>query len=155
MSDAADPENGEKNLADPQQVRSVHEVLPNLDELPESVLARIVRGDGRRRAFGTPRNPRMPTIQEFNPRIEGIRAGDLALTITGRRHGIFTEQAERVGRMSHEELMGIRPEDPVSAFRSTGGLSLTGGHHRIAEIINRVQTGQLSPDTIIRILVHD
>jgi hypothetical protein len=97
----------------------------------------------------------MPTVQEFNPSIEGIRAGDLPAMITGRRHGIFREQAESVSRMSNEELIRFRLEDPISAVRLKDGWSLTGGHHRVAEIITRVRAEQLSPDTIARILVHD
>jgi hypothetical protein len=155
MSDAEDPGNGGEKSADPRKVESVHEGLPNLHELPGQVLARIVRGDAKGRAFGSPRNPRMPTIQEFNPRIEEIRAGNLAGTITGRRHGIFPEQARSISQMSNEELIRFRSEDPTSAIESKGGLSLTGGHHRTSEIINRVQSGRLLPDTIVRILVHD
>lgn len=68
--------------------------------LPEDVLYRIVRGDAKGRAFGTPRNPRAPTLEEFNPRIVDVRVGDLAETIVGRRHGIFPEQAERVGQLA-------------------------------------------------------
>jgi hypothetical protein len=34
-------------------------------------------------------------------------------------------------------------------------LSLTGGHHRTAEIISRVNAGTLDPNTPVRILVHD
>jgi hypothetical protein len=72
-------------------------------DLPEQVLFRIVRGDARRRAFGTPRNPRAPTIVEFNPRFTEIRADDLATTIVSRRHGIFADQALRVSQLSHSE----------------------------------------------------
>jgi hypothetical protein len=97
----------------------------------------------------------MPTIDEFNPRIQEVRAGDLAEIITARRHGIFPEQAERVGQLSNEELIRLRLEDPISAVQHQGGLSLTGGHHRTQAIIDRVQAGQLDPNTIIRILVHD
>jgi hypothetical protein len=125
------------------------------EELPEHVLFRIVRGDAKGRAFGTPRNPRAPTLEEFNPRIEQVRAGDLAAMIVGRRHGIFPEQAQRVGQLSNEELIRFRVEDPISATPVQNGLSLTGGHHRTNEIIQRVLTGHLDPSTIIRILIHD
>lgn len=123
--------------------------------LPEDVLFRIVRRDAKGRAFGTPRNPRAPTIEEFNPRIAEIRAGDLAEKIVGRRHGIFSEQAQWIAQLSHEELVSFRVEDPISATQTSSGLSLTGGHHRTIEIIQRVQTGQMDPDVIVRILVHD
>ena len=73
-------------------------------------------------------------------------------------HPIFhitPEQAERVAQLSNEDLIRFRPEDPISGVESEGGLSLTGGIHRTAEIVNRVKAGQLSPDTTIGILVHD
>jgi hypothetical protein len=155
MCETGDLGSSEERVAVPPEVESGGEGRPDLTQLPDRVLARIVRGDAKGRAFGTPRNPRMPTIQELNPNLEGFRAGDLAEMITGRRHGIFTEQAESVSQMSHEEVIRFRLEDPISAVRSKGGWSLTGGHHRIAEIIKRVQSGQFSPDTIVRILVHD
>jgi hypothetical protein len=124
-------------------------------QLPEYVLFRIARGDARGRAFGTPRNPRAPTLEEFNPRFAEVRAGDLAETIVGRKHGIFPEQAQRVGQLGQEDLIRFRVEDPISATPAQNGLSLTGGHHRTSEIIQRVQADQLDPNTIIRILLHD
>ncbi len=57
--------------------------------------------------------------------------------------------------MNNEELIRFRLDDPISAVEAGGGLSLTGGHHRTSEIIGRVRSGRLAPDTIIRILVHD
>lgn len=124
-------------------------------QLPEKVLFRIARGDAKGRAFGTPRNPRVPTLEEFNPRIEEVPAGDLAKMIVGRRHGIFPEQAQRVSQLGNEELVCFRIEDPISATQAPNGLSLTGGHHRMSEIIQRVHAGLLDPNTIIRILLHD
>jgi hypothetical protein len=124
-------------------------------QLPENVLFRIARGDSKGRAFGTPRNPRAPTLEEFNPRMVEVRAGELAETIVGRRHGIFPEQAQRMGQLSNEELVRFRVEDPISGTQAPNGLSLTGGHHRTNEIIQGVQAGQLDPNTIIRILLHD
>jgi hypothetical protein len=124
-------------------------------QLPENVLYRMARGDSKGRTFGTPRNPRAPTIEEFNPRIAEVRAGDLAATIVGRKHGIFLEQALWVSQLSHEELIRFRIEDPISATQARTGLSLTGGHHRTNEIIQRVLAGQCPQDTIIRILLHD
>ncbi len=126
-----------------------------VQQLHENVRFRIVRGDAKGRAFGTPRNPRTPTVEEFNPRIRDIRAGDLAVSIVGRRHGILPEQAQWVCQLSHDDLIRFRLEDPISATQVEAGLSLTGGHHRTHEIIQRVQSGQLSPDTLIRVLIHD
>lgn len=124
-------------------------------QLPEDVLFRIARGDAKGRAFGTPRNPRAPTAEEFNPRIAEVRAGDLEATIVGRRHGISPEQAQRISQLSGEELIRFRCQDPISATQVEGGLSLTGGHHRTNEILLRVQAGQLDPNTMIGILLHD
>jgi hypothetical protein len=84
-----------------------------------------------------------------------VRTGELAETIVGRRHGILPEQAQRIGQLTNEELIRFRIEDPISATQAANGLSLTGGHHRTNEIIQRVQVGQLDPNTIIRILLHD
>lgn len=124
-------------------------------ELPESVRLRIMRGDAKGRAFGHPRNPREPTAEEFNPRIGEVRAGDLAVTIVARKHGIVPEQAERVRQLGHDDLIRFHLDDPISAVEAGGGLSLTGGHHRTNEISQRVQAGTMDPNTIIRVLLHD
>jgi hypothetical protein len=104
-------------------------------QLPEKVLFRIARGDAKGRTFGTPRNPRAPTLEEFNPRMVEVRIGELAETIVGRRHGILPEQAQRISRLTNEELIRFRIEDPISSTQEANGLSLTGGHHRTSEII--------------------
>lgn len=126
-----------------------------LDQLPEHVLFRIERGDASGKAFGTPRNPRVPTLAEFNPRFVDVPAGDLLRTIVKRKHGTYPSQKERVSRMTNQELIEYRREDPISASAIDGGWSLTGGHHRTVEISERVGNGQLSADTIVRILLHD
>jgi len=135
------------------------EVVAQLTTLPEEqlnpLLARVVRGDHKGRPFGSQAVPRMPTIEEFNPRILEIKAGDLAQSIKGRKHGIFPDQAERIGKLGNEDLIRFRIEDPMSAAGGKGNLSLTGGHHRTAEIIRRVEAKELSPDTIIKVLIHD
>jgi len=64
-------------------------------------------------------------------------------------------QALPISQITNEELVRFRLEDPISAIQGEGELSLTGGHHRTAEIIRRVESGQMSPDTIIKVLVHD
>jgi hypothetical protein len=155
MGDLADQNMGDEDATDLVREPSAPLGLSDFRQVPDRVLARIVRGDARGRSFGMPRNPRLPTLEEFNPQIAEIRAGNLGRMITSRRHGLFPEQAESIGQLSDEELIRFRPEDPVSGIESGGGLSLTGGHHRTAEIIDRVRSGRLSPDTIIRILVHD
>ena len=119
------------------------------------LLSRIKRGDAKGRSFGTPRNPRSPTLDEFNPRIHEVRAGDLDSAIVGRKHGLFPEQQQAIARMSNEELLSFRYNDPMSVIGVEGGLSITGGHHRLAEIARRVAAGDLPSDTIIRILLHD
>lgn len=124
-------------------------------KLSEAVWYRIVRGDLKGRPFGTPRNPRPPTIEEFNPRFGDLLAGDIAGAIKGRQHGIFIEQAESVSRMSNEELLCFRPDDPMSGVICGDGFSITGGHHRLNEIIRRVEAGTLPRDTKVEILFHD
>jgi len=126
-----------------------------LQQLPEQVLFRIHRGDATGRAFGTPRNPRAPTLQEFNPRLIEVRARDLAVLIVQRRHGIFPDQASRIGQLDNDEIAQFRIEDPISAVKVDDGLSLTGGHHRTHEMIQRVAAGKMSPDAVVRILLHD
>ncbi|HEY7312321.1 MAG TPA: polymorphic toxin-type HINT domain-containing protein [Gemmataceae bacterium] len=72
-------------------------------QLSESVRFRIVRGDAKGRSFGTPRNPRAPTVEEFNPRVGELNAGDIGGAIKGRKHGIFPDQAESISKLSNEE----------------------------------------------------
>src|SRR4051794_23874789 len=84
-------------------------------QLPEDVLYRIVRGDRKGRYFGTPGNPHPPTREEFNPRISEVRAGDLAETVVGRKHGIFPDQAASVSQLGNDDLILFRPKDPISA----------------------------------------
>jgi hypothetical protein len=124
-------------------------------QLSEAVRYRIVRGDAQGRPFGTPRNPRAPTGEEFNPRIGELSAGDIAGAIKGRKHGIFPDQAESVSKMSNEDLLCFRPDDPISGVIQADGFTITGGHHRLNEIIRRVEARTLSKDTKIRVLFHD
>jgi len=138
----------------PANPKTAIEALP--EEQAERLLYRIARGDAKGRPFGTPSNPRPPTVEEFNPRIVRIRAGDIQEAVTETRHGLFPEQQTSVGRLSNEELLRFRMEDPISATQNpSGGLSLTGGHHRTAEIMRRVAAGELSPDTLVEFLIHD
>jgi hypothetical protein len=125
------------------------------DQLAESVVFRITRGDAKGRPFGTPRNPRVPSMEEFNPHMGELCAGEIEGKIGGCRHGLFPEQVERVRQFSNEDLIRFRPEDPISGYAESGTFSITGGHHRLAEIIRRVQAGELPADTPIRILFHD
>jgi hypothetical protein len=124
-------------------------------QLNESVLSRIVKKDAKGRSFGTPRNPRLPTIEEFNPRVAEINAGDIAGAVKGQKHGIFPDQAESISRMSNEELLRFNPNDPISGVIQGDGFSITGGHHRLNEIARRVEAGLLPADTKVRILFHD
>lgn len=137
-----------------------HNIIKPLGEeeatqLSEKVRFRIVKRDAKGKPFGTPRNPRVPTVEEFNPQIGEVNAGDLAGAIRGRKHGIFPEQAEKIQKMSTEELLRFRPEDPISGNIQGDGFNITGGHHRLNEIIRRVEAGALPPDTKVRILFHD
>jgi hypothetical protein len=125
------------------------------DQLAESVVFRIMRGDDKGRPLGTPRNPRVPLMEEFNPQIGELHAGEIASKIGGCRHGLFPEQVARVRQFANEDLIRFRPEDPISGYAGSGTFSITGGHHRLAEIIRRVKAGELPADTPIRILFHD
>jgi hypothetical protein len=124
-------------------------------QLPESVLFRTVRGDHKGRPFGTKGNPRAPTVEEMNPQIGQVRAGDLGSLIKGRKHGIYPEQAGPVSQLSNEELIRFRIDDPMSGHAGEGGFSITGGHHRMNEIQLRVRAGTLPADTPVGILFHD
>ncbi len=124
-------------------------------QLSENVRFRIVKGDARGRAFGTPRNPRAPTVEEFNPRVGELNAGDIGGAIKGQKHGILPDQAESVSKMTNEELLRFRPDDPISGNIQGDGFNITGGHHRLNEIIRRVEAGELPADTKVRILFHD
>lgn len=130
-----------------------------LEELPEDdlerILYRVERNDAKGRPFGSARHPGPPTIDEFNPRFEDVRAGDLQDVISARKHGLFDDQVESVGQLGNDDLVRFRPEDPISGVRTGDGLSLTGGHHRTAEIIRRAGSGLIHPDQLVRILVHD
>jgi hypothetical protein len=121
----------------------------------ESVLFRIERGDHKGRPFGTPRNPRAPTLEEFNPQIGELNAGDIEGRIGGRKHGLFPEQEERMRTCSTDDLICFRPNDPISGHAGSGTFTITGGHHRLYEIIRRVKLGEIPADTPIRILLHD
>jgi hypothetical protein len=109
-------------------------------QLPENVLFRQVKGDHKGRPFGQPSNPKTPTVADLNPKIGEIKAGELESAIAGRKHGNFPEQAGPVSKMSNEELLRFRVDDPMSGnLNATGdGFSITGGHHRLDEIIQRV-----------------
>jgi hypothetical protein len=136
------------------EVREAIEALP--EDQAEKLLYRINRGDAKGRAFGTPRNPHPPSIDEFNPRMREIRAGDVEREIAQVKHGSFPDQEASIAKLSNEELTRFRIEDPISGTQAPGGgVSITGGHHRIAEIVRRVQTAQLPADTPVPFLLHD
>jgi hypothetical protein len=150
------PRLASKNAAGVPSAQDLERAIGDLPEEEQNgLLARVVRGDNKGRAFGSPEQPRFPTVEEFNPRIEEIRAGDLGKVVTRTKHGIDPRQAGPVSQLSNEDLVRFRLQEPISATRGENGLSLTGGHHRTAEIISRVNAGTLDPNTPVRILVHD
>ena len=81
--------------------------------------------------------------------------GDLVRKIIQRRLGIHEDQAASIEKMSNEELIRFRMKDPISATLKQDGLSLTGGHHRVNVVQNRVLGGLLTPETQIEVLLHD
>jgi hypothetical protein len=136
------------------EVREAIQGLP--EDQAERILYRIQRGDAKGRAFGTPRNPNPPSINEFNPRMREIRAGDVEREVARTKHGIFPDQEASISRLSNDDLVRFRIDDPISGAPAPGGgLSVTGGHHRIAEIARRVRSGRLPPNTPVPVLLHD
>lgn len=149
-----------EELAKAKEAWAQAEVREAIGSLPgeeaERILYRINRGDAKGRAFGTPRNPNPPSIDEFNPRMREICAGDVEKEIAQTKHGAFPDQEASIANLSNDELIRFRIEDPISATpASSGGVSVTGGHHRIAEIARRVHSGQLPPNTPVPFLLHD
>lgn len=124
-------------------------------QLPAGVLCRIMRKDRKGRPYCTPRNPGVPGLVEFNPRICYVLAGNLASAIVARRHGTFAEQAERVARLTDEELTRFRLDDPISGHGTPEAFAITGGHHRLNEIALRVAAATLPAETPVGVLFHD
>lgn len=124
-------------------------------QLPAGVLCRIMKKDRKGRPYCTPRNPGVPGLAEFNPRMCSILAGNLAGAIVARRHGTFAEQAERVARMTDEELTRFRLDDPISGHGTPEAFAITGGHHRLNEIALRVVAATLPAETPVGVLLHD
>jgi hypothetical protein len=118
-----------------------------LEGLPESVYAGRITGKRFNEVAATP--------ADFNPRAYTLSAGEIEGGLASRKHGINPSQAARVGQLSTEELVRFRFDDPISSHGIRGGIRLTGGHHRISEIIRRVSTGELHPNTPVHILLHD
>jgi RHS repeat-associated protein len=145
-----------KPLGPPAPGRDVKAALHELpEEALNKVLARVVRRDVKGRPFGTPQQPRSATVDEFNPQIQQVKAADIEKALEPK-HGLRLDQAASVRKLSNEELIRFRAEDPISALRGgTDRLSQTGGHHRAAEITRRVATGELAPETPVEILLHD
>ena len=82
-----------------------------------------------------------------------IRAGNI--NIASIKHGINDGQLSDISGMSNDALTGFNLSDPISSHGLDGGLRVTGGHHRLHEISRRVSSGAMSPDTKVRILLHD
>jgi hypothetical protein len=73
----------------------------------------------------------------------------------GRLHPTNELQMAGVSKLSNEELLKLRLDDPISASGARNGINLTGGHHRTEEIIRRVKSGDLPADTTLKVLLHD
>ena len=123
-------------------------------ELPDSVLYRSNATDAKGRPYGSPSNPNPAPLSVFNPRVYQTSVGNIKINST--LHPTNTRQGGPISKLSNEELIRFRPEDPISSRGlPNGGLDVTGGHHRLAEILRRIQVGTLSPDTSIQLLLHD
>ena len=107
------------------------------------------------KVVGTSRNPHAPTVEEFNPRIGELNAGDIGGAIKGRKHGIFPDQAESVGQDVQRRTTPLPARRPDQRRHSGRRVQHHGRHHRLNEIIRRVEAGTLPKDTKIRILFHD
>jgi hypothetical protein len=123
--------------------------------VPETVLARSEAKDKKGRTYGTPRNPGVAPLEKFNPKVAQIRAGLLEQLIKDRKHGIDERQAKSIAQLSNDDLTRYREDEPISALFKDGGLSLTGGHHRTNEIIQRVRSGKMSPDALVEVMIHE
>lgn len=122
------------------------DILKNLDE--NVIYSRIVKKDKKGRTYGV-NSPNTPSLADFNPRIEMFYAEDLGELIP--RHGINEAQLNALRELSNEELIKFRADDPISI----NGSNITGGHHRIYEILRRVKEGTMPANTPISILHHD
>ena len=121
--------------------------------LSDEVLFRIKKLGPKGRAYGTPANPSKPSLKEFNPRVYEIDVGKISIKST--KHGIDDMQSKSIQSLSNEQLLNFNIIDPISSNGVRGGLNVTGGHHRIAEIQRRIATGQMSINSTLRVLIHD
>jgi hypothetical protein len=121
----------------------------------DDVLYRTQRVDNKGRPYGTPRNPSVPPIDVFNPRIADINAQDLPTLISGKMHGLHPDQQKRMLGLSNDDLLMFRYDDPISGVLTKDGFSITGGHHRLSEIQRRVDCGSIPKGTKVRVLIHD
>ncbi|TAF66049.1 MAG: hypothetical protein EAZ55_07495 [Cytophagales bacterium] len=101
---------GLQNLT-PQEQNLLRELLKQ--NLNDNVLYRIVKTDKKGKRYGTPNNPETPSIDEFNPRIIEVKAGNLENIIISRMHDLHPNQTESIKNMSNEELITFRIDDPL------------------------------------------
>jgi RHS repeat-associated protein len=145
--------------------RAQKEEPPNikalLDQMSEEdrnrILARTQATDKKGRPFGSQGNPDLPSVDQFDPRIQTVPAGELEGMIGDRtKHGLYPDQQAAVGKMNNDDLVSLKPQDPISATQNDDGtLNQTGGHHRAAEIANRVQSGDMDPNTPVPVMIHE
>ncbi len=121
----------------------------------DDVLYRTQRGDNKGRPYGTPRNPSVPPLDVFKPRIADVNAHDLPTLISGKMHGLHPDQQKRMLGLSNDDLLMFRYDDPISGVLTKEGFSITGGHHRLSEIQRRVDCGSIPKGTKVRVLIHD
>lgn len=88
---------------------------------------------------------KFPTVEQFDPQVYVVRAGDLENTII-RYQGINPSQVESVSHMANSQLTQFKIEEPISATLENGKFLLSGGHHRTNEITRRAINGELPAD---------
>ena len=118
-----------------------------LRDLPKTIYAGRITGGKFNRVLAT--------VEDFNPRLYQISVGSIEGRLASVKYEIFEAQASSIAKLSNAELVAFRIADPISSHGIRSGLQLTGGHHRINEIVRRINAGLLDPNTKVQILLHN
>ena len=122
-------------------------------DLPDSVLYRLGKTDAKgdrtvSGGVGAPGVRLQSTYLRNASRIDTDQHGDSQYECWQSRKGALGSQTRA--------LVGFRTKDPISSRGlSEGGLNVTGGHHKVAEIQRRVANGTLPASTAVMVLLHD